>query len=101
MSSSKESRINRSIWGLTRISICLVPSCLNLPDLFHASLKRAQLFFMLERLFPLLLYDLWFGLIDKLGISELFLRTRYFVGNLSDLLRQSCTFLVKIEKILD
>ncbi len=28
---------------------------------------------MLDRLFPLLLNDLWFGLIDKLGIGELFL----------------------------
>ena len=54
---------------------------------------------MLDRLFPFLLNDLWFGLIDKFGIGELFLRTRYFVSNLSDLLRQSCTFLVKIEKV--
>jgi hypothetical protein len=56
---------------------------------------------MLDRLFTLLLNDLWFGLVDKLGVGELFLSTGYFLVNLSDLLRQSCTFLVKIEEIVD
>src|SRR5574341_1250398 len=94
MSSSNESRINLSICGLTRISLELVPSCLDLLNLLQARPERTNLFFELSRLVALFLNHFFLRLRDEVRVAELLLHARKLILDLADLFSQSGVFLV-------
>src|SRR5262247_724079 len=100
MSSSSESRISRSICGLTKISIRLTPSSSDFLELVQANPQSANFLFELPRLVAFFLNHFLFRFSDKFVIGQLLVHAAKLVFNLTYLLQKPGVLFVKIDQIV-